>query len=53
MKTHFRKLPPKIISYRDFVKFDISNFLSEKQKSFLFTTIEILKSVLILFSKLA
>ena len=31
MKMHFRKVPPKIISYRDFMKLCNNDFFSEQQ----------------------
>ena len=31
LKTHFRKLPPKIISYRDFKKFDNERLIDSLQ----------------------
>ena len=31
LKMHFRKLPPKIISYRDFKKFDNERFMDSLQ----------------------
>ena len=31
LKMHFRKLPPKVISYRDFKKFDNERFMDSLQ----------------------
>ena len=33
LKMHFRKLPPKIISYRDFKKFDNERFMDSLQRT--------------------